>query len=278
MRYLVFISLIFYFTCSLQAQRDLGYRAWQKVVYDQPASWYGTEEAIRIAENVLLYQREIGGWPKNTPMHLPLSKQEKKSLRKLQSTGDGATTDNGATISELTYLSKVYKATGIEAYKTSFLKGIDYLIEAQYPNGGWPQFYPLRDDYSRHITYNDGSMVNIMRVMKAISEQNDAYIIVEEEAILKRVREAYEKGVRVEFYQTEEGLRDKRVVEDANAPALWARFSELTDNRPFFCDRDGIKKYSMAEISQERRIGYGWYSDEPRNVLNAYEEWKFKNL
>jgi pectinesterase len=73
--------LIQCFTCVLQAQRDLGYRAWQQVVYDRPESWYGSEEALRIAGNVLLYEREVRGWPKNTPMHLPLSEAEKQELR-----------------------------------------------------------------------------------------------------------------------------------------------------------------------------------------------------
>ena len=34
----------------------------------QPRAWYKTEDAIRIADNVLLYQRESGGWPKNIDM------------------------------------------------------------------------------------------------------------------------------------------------------------------------------------------------------------------
>jgi pectinesterase len=358
MRVFTYILLILSVTCSLQAQRDLGYRGWQKVVYGQPESWYATEEAVRIAENVLLYQRDIGGWPKNTPMHQSLSREEKLELQELQSVDDGATTDNGATISELTYLSKVYKATGTPAYKEAFLKGINYLLDAQYPNGGWPQFYPLRKDYSRHITYNDGSMVNILRVMKALSEQNDTLIRVEDQELRRKVKTALGKGIevilktqyiqegvltvwcaqhdvltlepvgartyelpslsgkesagivlflmeiedpspeirhalasaihwfektkiqgiRVEYYRTGQGLLEKRVVEDADAPALWARFSDLKDNRPFFCDRDGIKKYSLEEIGHERRMGYGWYSDAPREVLDRYKEWKSRNL
>ncbi|MEE1120457.1 MAG: hypothetical protein UHT92_02070, partial [Prevotella sp.] len=36
---------------------------------NQSDEWYGSEEAVRIAENVLLYQRNSGGWPKNEEMH-----------------------------------------------------------------------------------------------------------------------------------------------------------------------------------------------------------------
>lgn len=354
MKFTSLLLFSFFITTSLFAQRDLGYRGWQKVVYDQPDAWFASDEAIRMAENVLLYQRNIGGWPKNKPMHEVLSKAEKRELQKLQAVGKGATTDNGATVSELFYLSRVYKATGNERYKAAFLKGIDYLIEAQYPNGGWPQFYPLKDDYSRHITYNDGSMVHVMNVMKAISLKNDVFSIVADEPTVLKAKNAYKKGlevilksqyrqdealtvwcaqhdevtlepaqarsyelpslsgsesagivlllmeipypssevinaiesavqwfektkilgIRVEYYQTGEGMREKRVVEDDNAPAIWARFYNLEDNRPFFCDRDGIKKYSLAEIGHERRTGYGWYSSKPQAVLDTFGEWQ----
>jgi pectinesterase len=57
---------------------------------------------------------------------------------------------------------------------------------------------------------------------------------------------------------------------------MWARFYELENNRPFFCDRDGIKKYTLAEIGYERRNGYSWYSDSPQKILDKYPEWKKK--
>ncbi len=67
---------------------------------------------------------------------------------------------------------------------------------------------------------------------------------------------------------------DKVVVEDKNAPPVWARYYEVETNIPFFCNRDGIKVYSLAEVQQERRIGYAWYGDWPANLLEKkYSEW-----
>ena len=66
------------------------------------------------------------------------------------------------------------------------------------------------------------------------------------------------------------------MIKDPNAEPLWARFMELSDNTPFFCDRDGIKKASIAEIGQERRVGYSWYTNEPKEVLKKYPAWKKK--
>jgi hypothetical protein len=81
------------------------------------------------------------------------------------------------------------------------------------------------------------------------------------------------KGQRLESFTNSEGLSDKRVVADATAADMWARFYTLADNRPFFCDRDGIMKYSLAEIGYERRNGYSWYSTSGNDVMSNYNSW-----
>jgi pectinesterase len=37
--------------------------------------------------------------------------------------------------------------------------------------------------------------------------------------------------------------------------SIWYRFYNLEDNRPFFCDRDGIKVNELTLVSGERRSG-----------------------
>src|SRR3712207_2028063 len=67
-----------------------------KQCLDQPAAWYGTPEAIRIADNVLLYQRDDGGWHKNVDMAAPLAEKQKAELL-VEKRKDDSTIDNGAT-------------------------------------------------------------------------------------------------------------------------------------------------------------------------------------
>jgi PelA/Pel-15E family pectate lyase len=63
-------------------------------------------------------------------------------------------------------------------------------------------------------------------------------------------------------------------VSDQNAPPIWARYYEIESNRPFFCNRDGIKVYSLAEVGRERRIGYQWYGYWPQSILKEkYPQW-----
>ena len=68
---------------------------------------------------------------------------------------------------------------------------------------------------------------------------------------------------------------DPRVVNDSHAPPIWARYYEIETNRPFFANRDGVKVYSLAEVKQERRMGYAWYGYWPDTVLSdLYPKWK----
>ena len=70
---------------------------------------------------------------------------------------------------------------------------------------------------------------------------------------------------------------DVIVVPEANA-VMWARFYDLDTNKPFFCDRDGIKKNTLAEIGNERRAGYAWYGTWPLKLVSEeYPDWKKKN-
>lgn len=52
--------------------------SWSQMIHKSEKAWFGSEEAQSIAEQVLLYQKSNGSWPKNVQMHLPLSEAEKK--------------------------------------------------------------------------------------------------------------------------------------------------------------------------------------------------------
>jgi hypothetical protein len=146
--------------------RAAGSPADWKEVLRQPASWYESAEAARIADNVLLYQRRSGGWPKNLNMAAVLSEAEQGQLRAQKQQLD-STIDNGATRTQLRLLARVYRSTKHERFKDSFLRGLDFLLAAQYENGGWPQFHPKATGSQRHVTFNDDAMVNVLNLLRA---------------------------------------------------------------------------------------------------------------
>jgi PelA/Pel-15E family pectate lyase len=329
---------------------------WKECVRQKPP-WFGGPEAVRVADNVLLYQRDSGGWPKNLDMAAPLTDKEKAGLA-AQKAGTDSTIDNGATRTEMIFLARVFNAGRQERFKEAFLKGLDYLLKAQYAGGGWPQFYPNARGYSLHITFNDDAMIGVMSLLRDVARKDPAYAFVDEPRRAK-AGQAVEKGIEcilkcqvvvagkrtawcaqhdettlkpaparsyekvslsggesagiVRFLMSIEkpgpevieavqsavawfdqvkitgirqvtksdpslpGGRDKVIEKDPAAPPLWARFYEIGTNRPIFCGRDGVIKYSLAEIEHERRTGYSWYGDSPAALLATdYPAWQAK--
>ncbi len=353
-----FASSIFVcFVFSLSATSGQNAITWDKCL-NQPPAWYGGDEAVRIADNLLLYQRDTGGWPKNIDMAAVLNEQEKAELSGKKKQKD-STIDNNATYTQLAFLALVYQSTGHSRFKESFFKGLDYLLGSQYENGGWPQVYPTPTGYHRHITFNDDAMIGVMNLLREISRKRPQYSFVDEDRRLRAER-AVEKGIdcilkcqirvtgkltvwcaqhdetnfapapartyeKISLSGSESvgivrfligidnprpqiiesiqsaiawfnlvkltGIKltdkpdpslpkefDRIVVKDPNARALWARFYEIGTNRPIFSGRDGIIKYSLAEIEHERRIGYNWYTTAPLELLEKdYPAWQKKN-
>lgn len=94
------------------------------------------------------------------------------------------------------------------------------------------------------------------------------------------LRKVQIKGMRVERVSVpadkvinHEYPYDNIVVEDANAKPIWARFYELTDNTPFMCTRAGQKVWKLADVNDERRIGYSWYGYWSEEIFKRYDEW-----
>ena len=167
--------------------------SWRDAMRQKPG-WYGGPEAIRIADNLLLYQHDNGGWEKNIDMASPLGSATRASV--LAARKEAHTTiDNEATYTQMNFLARVFTATGKSEYQDAFSRGLDYLLKAQYANGGWPQFYPLRHGYWDHITYNDDAMVGVMETLRAISTGAADYAFTSASERAK-AREALEKGVQ----------------------------------------------------------------------------------
>jgi hypothetical protein len=99
---------------------------------DQPR--YKENEITKIADNMLLYQRDNGGWPKNYDMQAILTKEQVDSLVKTKNQLH-TTFDNSTTYTHIEYLAQVFNLTGIEKYKDACLNGINFVISAQYQMG-----------------------------------------------------------------------------------------------------------------------------------------------
>jgi len=192
MKQLIFIILLF---PSFMLPTDIYDMKWSHVALKQPGDWYGTAEAIAVAENVLLFQRNTGGWPKNISMHHKLSEKDRQEVLADKAKKDDSTMDNDATYLESVFLAKVYNKTHTEKYKDAVINALHYILEAQYPNGGWPQFYPLRKGYWSRITYNDDLMTNMLTILQKIVEHDELFSFVDDPALVERCAAAFDRGL-----------------------------------------------------------------------------------
>lgn len=332
-------------------------------VVEQPVTEKAISSGDPVADNMLLYQRKNGGWPKHFQgdrkvdyKHV-LTDAELKELQAGYEAGIDATIDNEATTKEIKYLVKAYKTYKNEAYLTAATKGVDYLLKAQYANGGWPQFYPDFSSYRSQITYNDNAMVNVLTVMQDIAEEKNDFDVIDKSYIAK-CNAAVQKGIdciiktqykqngiltswcaqynaktlvpemarkfelaslsgsesvtivrflmrqqnptkemiaavngAVEWFNkvkivgynwvevkapNEPSGRDKILVKDDNS-IIWARFYDLQTNEPIFVGRDSQPKKTIAEVENERRIGYAYYVTNPLKLISEeYPKWAAK--
>ena len=134
---------------------------WGAAVLQQPPEWYASPQARAIADAVLLYQSPVGAWPKNTDLARP--RPAAMSAAEAAADPNGNTIDNDGTTLPMEFLARMVLPTGDARYRAAFERGVDYLLAAQYPNGGWPQFFPLREGYYSRITYNDNAMIRVLR-------------------------------------------------------------------------------------------------------------------
>ena len=126
-----------------------------------------------------------------------------------------------------------------------------------------------------------GESVKIVRFLME-EEAPSAEIVAAVEGAVAWFRRSAIRGIRIERFDIDpvkDGNKvieqDVRVVRDPEASPVWARFYEVDTNRPFFCNRDGIKVYTLAEVTLERRTGYSWYGDAPAKLLDSdYPKWR----
>jgi PelA/Pel-15E family pectate lyase len=168
----------------------------RSIPLDRERGWYAGADARHIADVILSFQTPAGGWGKNLDMskepRQPGEKFGPNNLSQYLSADDFdtpvdpdwnyiGTIDNDATTTQLKFLAMVIgsgDAPHAAEYRASFLRGIDYLLAAQYPNGGWPQVWPLEGGYHDAITYNDNAVTESLEVLDSAARGGGDYAFV----------------------------------------------------------------------------------------------------
>ena len=229
--------------------------AWKTIVYHSPAAFFKTDEARRIGDIVLLYQRKWGGWPKNQSMNKPITTAEDSA--RINPELDDCTIDNDATVTPMTYLAKLYQATGIQKYKDSFMRGVEYLLKAQYrDSGGWPQFWPNAEIYRPHITYNDDAMMNVMTIIRDIRDDKAPFQGLADKKLKARLAKSFDKGIAC--------ILNTQIVVDGKLTVWCQQHDHITlqpakaraYELPSFCSSEsaGIVRLLMSLPNPDKRV------------------------
>lgn len=184
-------------------------------------AWYGGAEAGKLADAILSYQTPSGGWSK----HLGFSEGPRKPGMQWTSQNEPgqsahyvATFDNSSTTAEIEYLANVWLATKREDCKAAFIKGLNFITAAQYPNGGWPQVYPLEGKYHDDIAFNDNAITNILDLLQGIASNEPGYAFLDE-AQRKQATDALAKGI--------DCLLKTQIVQDGRKTVWCSQFDPI---------------------------------------------------
>lgn len=197
----------------------------------RPDAWFAGEEAERMGTNILSYQSELGGWPKNVETTAGPYSGDRKKLK--------PTYDNRATTDELRFLARLYNVTKNKTYRDAFDRGLNYVLEGQYDNGGWPQSTPPGTGYSRYITFNDDAMVRLLIFVREITSSK-TYDFVDED---------HRQAASIAFDRGIDCILKCQIQVDGKRTAWCAQHDEI-DFHP-----QSARTYELATLSGAESVG-----------------------
>ncbi len=250
---------------------------------DREASWYSSADARHIADVIVSFQIPSGGWGKNMNMdgaaRAPAESFVPDNSNRFPSPGDFdeprdpswhyvGTIDNDATTTEMHFLAKVQASlppTDGEKYRASFLRGVQYLLAAQYPNGGWPQVWPLEGGYHDAITFNDDAVLNATELLREVSEGKPEMAFVPAK-IRKQARTAVANSIKC-ILAAQVELGGKKTV--------WPQQSDMLTLTPV-----SARNYEPAALSSQESSDLLMYlmsiphpTTQERNAISAGVDW-----
>ncbi len=252
--------------------------------YKVTGNEYYYQAAVKAASAIIWGQSHEGGW--NYMIDFAGDRSLKQwyntigkngwRLEEFQHYYGNSTFDDDITSNAARFLLRMYLEKMDPAFKPALDKAINFIIESQYPIGGWPQRYPLKYDFNKqgHPDYTSFYTFNDDVIWENIHFLIQCYQVLGEERFLDPIR----RGMK--FYLTSQdacgawGFQLNMALETAGArtyepaafmPAptftnamLLLKFYQYTGDRKFLIHvPDAIKwleatKLPANEIDGER--------------------------
>jgi PelA/Pel-15E family pectate lyase len=162
-----------------------------EITREMTPSWLGSDSARNIAANILSFQTPNGGWSKHVDYSHPRERgqswfSESNAWQWI------ATIDNSSTTEQMQFLVMVDSAQPNTAYRNAWSRGFRYLLAAQFPNGCWPQVWPLNGGYHDAATFNDDAITNVLATLQQAAHGKPAFL---SDAERKTASEAADRGI-----------------------------------------------------------------------------------
>jgi PelA/Pel-15E family pectate lyase len=154
--------------------------------------WFASDSARILSDNLLSFQTPNGGWSK----HVEYSQGPRAKGQSWFSESNQwqwiATIDNSSTTEQMRFLALRDSVSPQQRYKDAWMRGFRYLLAAQFPNGCWPQVWPLDGGYHDAATFNDDATTNVLTTLQMASNGNPSFVAA---ADRKLAEEAVDRGI-----------------------------------------------------------------------------------
>lgn len=122
-----------------------------------------------IAENLLLLQRNHGGWVQNQDPLRVLDADARTRLLQDRALPEGSF-DNRNVYTQVAYLAAAAEQLGEARYRAAALRGLSYLQQHQLPAcGGWPHSVPADNTYKSRLTIADDVLAGPLQLLRAVA-------------------------------------------------------------------------------------------------------------